>query len=168
MDRRASCPPLVYESASREEIRDGAGRWPTRDRRMSTREHSQQLAHAPVRMCATQFAEQFRRRFTDAIRSVLRSPTAVLQTTSALLRIACEPFEADASTAVASTQRRHGKTIAQRILDKLQTLVHCNGLQPWHRPSSRERERRCSLEGVLPMYLDCSVTYLPVLYFGAV
>ena len=67
----------------------------------------------------------------------------------------------------ASMNKNYGAELGQRIADELDSLVHRGSLQPGHRPSSRNREWPCSLEGVLPMLPDRSVTYVPGLYPSA-
>ena len=80
-----------------------------------------------------------------------RGSAAVLEAPSSLVRIPRKPFVANTPTdAIARAARGHGEAITQRIVDELQTLIHRNSLQPWHRTSSGERQRRRSLEGVLP------------------
>ena len=90
---------------------------------------------------------------------------AVLIGAGAFLFVPREPLVADASTdAVPGAELRHRKPVAQCVLNELKSLFHRDSLQPGHRQSSLNGELPCSLEGVLPMLPDRSVTHVPGLY----
>src|SRR4026208_754352 len=95
------------------------------------------------------------------MRTVVRGPTAIEQAASTLLLVPRQPLVPDPPAhAVAGAELGHGKPVTQRVLDETNPLVHRGSLQPRHRRSSLNRESPRSLEGVVPMFLDSSVTYV--------
>jgi hypothetical protein len=168
MHVRASPPAPLDQAASRQQVCRGARRGPPRDARMARCENAQQLARAPERMLAAQRAQQLRELGVDPVRAMMRGSTAIAQTASPLLLEPLNPLVANtAAHAVARTELRHREAITPRIVNELQALFHRGSLQPRHRRSSLNRESPRSLEGVLPMFLDTSVTYVPGLYLRA-
>ncbi len=96
---------------------------------------------------------------------MMRSSASILEAAPASFFVPREPLIANASTdAVPSAQLRHSEPVAQRVLNELNSFFHRCSLQPGHRQSSLNRELPCSLEGVLPMFPDRSVTDVPGLY----
>ena len=164
-------PPVAateHQAPAREQIRRGTGRRPPDHARLPGRENAEQLARAPMRVLAPEPAEQLGELRGDAVRTVMRRATAIVQPAAPLLFIPRHPFVADPPThTVPRAELRHREPVAQGILDEPHPLVHRGSLQPRHRPSSLNREWLSSLEGVLPMLPDRSVTYVPGLYLAA-
>jgi len=161
--------PLEYQSSSREQVSCRAWRWPLRDSRMPIGENSEQLAGSPEGMLSPECADQFGQLGINPMWTVMRSSASILEAAPASFFLPREPLIANASTdAVPSAQLRHSEPVAQRVLNELNPFFHRCSLQPGHRQSSLNRELPCSLEGVLPMFPDRSVTDVPGLYLPAV
>src|SRR5712692_1609485 len=159
---RAPPPPPQDEAVAREQVRRGARSRPRRHVGMARREDAQELARPPEGMSPSQPADELGDRRVDAMGAVVRRATAVVQAAPSFLVVAGQPFVPDAAAgAIPCAERRHREAVAQGILNEPDSLVHRGSLQPRHRPSSLNREWPSSLEGVLPMLSDRSVTYVP-------
>ena len=74
---RPPAPPPQHQAAAREQIRRGTGRGPPRHSWVPRRENAEQFAGAPEGVLAPQRTEELGELGVDAMRAVVRGPTAI-------------------------------------------------------------------------------------------
>jgi len=133
MDGRPPPAAPLHETASRQEICDGAGRGPQLDACMPSRQHLEQLPCTPVGVRRPLGHQEGGDRRGDFVGAVMRRPAPIDEPAAALHIVPREPLVANApADAVASTKFAHGEAITQGVPHELQSFVHCNTLLPWH------------------------------------
>ena len=155
----AAAPALRHQAAPREKIADGADRGPHHGG-MPGCEKIQELARAPVRMLPARGTEELRSDRVNAMRTMVRGPTAVDEPAAPLRVEAFQPLVARLpADAVAGTESATGyrsrRWSAMKAPRCSTGTVSIQGIDP----SPREVGRAVR-EGVSPMFPDNTVTYV--------
>jgi hypothetical protein len=123
-------------------------------------EDREQLPRAPVRMSLSGREQELADMVGRPVRAGVRSTAPISETAAALVLEARQPFVADPpADTVASAEVRHCEAAAERVAHEAKAFVRDGSPS---RASTDLDERNTSRRlGVLPMYLDRTVTYVP-------
>ena len=133
-------PPAALDQAPPgQKIRGGTGSGQPVTPGCRAARNAKQPARAPEGALAPQSAEELGDVRVDPVRTVVRRPTAIVQSAPSLRLVPRQPLVTDPPThPVAGAELGPDEPVTQGVLDETNPLVHRGSLQPRNRRSNRE------------------------------